>query len=162
MKDKIYPNDSPDVAAKKISKDIKQQWFTVPHTQSQSQSDGKGNGNGKDKDKKQSHYFQKYTGPNYLAESVMIGNVPYFAISNAVTGDITLKKSIPIADGSDPAQDANGDEYKPFESSAYLNEPYRFESEADFNNYVERARTETLGSLYRKVKAIWYKVHRRR
>ena len=48
-----------------------------------------------------SHYFQKYTGPDYLAESVIIGNVPYFAISNARTGDIKLEKSIPIADGGD-------------------------------------------------------------
>ena len=37
----------------------------------------------------------------------MIGNVPYFAISDARTGDIKLQKSIPIADGSDPAEDGN-------------------------------------------------------
>jgi hypothetical protein len=135
----VYPNDDPDTAAKKISKEFH---FTVPK-----------NGNGKDKDKKYSHYFQKYTGPDYLAESVIIGNTPFFAISNARTGDIKLEKSIPtLTNGGD-----DGDEYRPFEVSAYLNEPYRFESLADFNNYVERARTETLDSLYRKVKVIWSK-----
>ena len=155
MKDNVYPNDDPDTAAKKISKETKEKWFSVPA------GGGNGKDKDKDKDKKQSHYFQKYTGCYYLAESVIIGNTPFFAVSNARTGDITLKKSIPLKDGNGN-DNGNDNEYKPFEVSAYLNEPYRFESEADFKNYLERAKTETLESLYRKVKAIWIKVHRRR
>ena len=153
MPENYYPNDDPDTAAKKIANETKEKWFSVPANQ----GSAKGNGKDKDKNKKHASYFQKYTGPDYLAESVIIGNTPFFAISNATTGDISLKKSIPISDGGDPGEDGHGNEYKPFESSAYLNEPYRFESVADFNNYVERAVTETLDSLYRKVKAIWSK-----
>ena len=100
MKENIYPNDDPDTAAKKISKETKEKWFSVPANR----GDAKGNGKDKDKnkDKKNSYYFQKYTGPNYLAESVIIGNVPFFAISDAITGEITLKKSIPtLIDGND-------------------------------------------------------------
>ena len=104
MKDNVYPNDDPDTAAKKISKETKEKWFSVPA----SQGDGKGSGKDKDKnkDKKNAYYFQKYTGPNYLAESVIIGNTPFFAISDAMTGEITLKKSIPtLTDGNDVTEE---------------------------------------------------------
>ena len=66
----------------------------------------------------------------------------------AEAGNIALKRSISIDDISG---------YKPFEPSAYLNEPYRFQSEQDFKSYIDRARRETLDTLYRKVKAIWSK-----
>jgi hypothetical protein len=66
----------------------------------------------------------------------------------AEVSNITLKRSISIDDVS---------EYKPFEPSAYLNEPYRFQSEEDFKSYIDRAGRESLDTLYRKVKAIWSK-----
>jgi hypothetical protein len=130
----VYPNDDPDTAAKKIAKDFH---FTIPE-----------NGNNKDKDKKNSLYVQKHTEAGFIAEAIVVGGIPYFAIAKANSKNITLKKSIPID---------NKSEYKPFEQSAYLNEPYRFSSKKDFEQCVQGAKGETLDSLYRKLKAIWRK-----
>jgi hypothetical protein len=130
----VYPNDDPDTAAKKIAKDFH---LTILE-----------NGNGKEKDRKQSHFVQKYTEPGLIAEAVIVGGIPYFAVAKANYNGITLEESIPIDDKS---------EYKPFEPSAYLNEPYRFGSKKDFERCVQDTRGETLDSLYRKVKSIWLK-----
>ena len=96
MRENVYPNDDPDTAAKKIAKDFH---FTIPE-----------NGNSKDKEKKQPHYVQKYTKAGLIAEAVIIGGVPYFAVSRSKSHDITLEESIPVGDKS---------EYKPFERTAY-------------------------------------------
>jgi hypothetical protein len=135
MTQKVYPNDTPDEAAKKAAKEG--QWFVIPE-----------NGKGKQK----VHFIQKYSKPGLLAEAVIVGGTPYFAVSKLVSGKvkITLEDSIPIGMG-----DKN--EYKPPEESAYLNKPYRFESMREFNSYIDRAMKEDLSSLYRKVKAIWFK-----
>ena len=131
----VYPNDDPDTAAKKISKDFH---FTIPE-----------NGdNGKDKDKKKSHYVQKYSEIGLIAESVIVGGIPYFAVARADSKNVTLEESIPITDKI---------EYKPFEQTAYLSEPYKFKSRQEFESCIEKARNETLDSLYRKEKAIWLK-----
>jgi hypothetical protein len=131
---KVYPNDDPDSAAKKIHKDFH---FTIPE-----------NGNGKDKDKKQANYVQKYSESGLIAEAVIVGGIPYFAIAKADSRNVTLEESIPITDRS---------EYKPFEQSAYLSAPYRFNSKKDFETCIEMARVETLEGLYRKTKTIWLK-----
>lgn len=131
----FYPNDDPDTAAKKLAKE-NDVWFTIPKC------------NGKDNDKKHAHIVQKCTGPDFIAEAVIVGGIPYFAVARPKSGDVTLEKSIPIDDTS---------EWKPFELSAYLNEPYRFSSNKDFESYVSKARGEKLDNLYIKVKAIWSK-----
>lgn len=131
---KVYPNDGPDEAAKKIHEDFH---FTVPAT-----------GNGKDKDRKQPHFVQKYTETGLIAEAVIVGGIPYFAVAKANHNGITLEELIRVGDKS---------EYKPFEQSAYLNEPYRFNSKKDFERCVQDTRGETLDSLYRKVESIWLK-----
>ena len=74
----VYPNDDPDTAAKKIAKDFH---FTIPE-----------NGNGKDKDKKRSLYVQKYTEVRLIAEAVIVGGIPYFAIAKANSKNITLRR----------------------------------------------------------------------
>ncbi|CAN5376768.1 hypothetical protein BH18THE2_BH18THE2_25050 [soil metagenome] len=130
----VYPNDGPDEAAKKIAKDFH---FTIPE-----------NGNGKDNNKKQPHFVQKYTEAGLIAEAVIVGGIPYFTVAKANHNGITLEQSIPI-DGKS--------EYKPFESTAYLSEPYKFESKQHFGTCIEKARVETRDSLYRKVKSIWLK-----
>jgi hypothetical protein len=134
MRENVYPNDDPDTAAKKIAKDFH---FTIPEK-----------GNGKDKDKKHSLYVQKHTEAGLIAEAVIVGGVPYFAVARANSKNITLEASIPIDDKG---------EYKPFERTAYLSEPYRFESRQHFETCVEKARGETRDSLFRKVKSIWLK-----
>jgi hypothetical protein len=136
----IYPNDDPDTAAKKIAKDFH---FTVPEKKKE-----KGNGNGKNNDKKQPHYVQKYTEAGFIAEAVIVGGIPYFAVAEANSKNITLEESIPIDDKN---------EYKPFERTAYLSEPYKFESGQHFKACVEKARTETRDILYRKVKSVCLK-----
>jgi hypothetical protein len=132
----FYPNDSPEEAAKKVSKD--RPWFVVPE-----------NGKGKQKDKKV-HFVQKYSRPGLLAEAVIVGGTPYYAVSRLVSGKIKirLEDSIPMGDKS---------EYKPPEESAYFNKPYKFETMREFNSYVDKAMNEDLSSLYRKVKTIWSK-----
>jgi hypothetical protein len=108
-----------------------------------------GNGDGKGgQNKKKVYFVQKHSEPSLLAEAIIVGGVPYFAVSRLDSGEvrITLKESIPITDKS---------EYKPLEESAYLNKPYRFESEDDFKLCVKKAKGETRDSIYRKVKAIW-------
>jgi hypothetical protein len=110
-------------------------------------------GNGKQNEKKV-HFVQKYSEPGLLAEAVVVDGVPYFAISrlrlraNPRDVDIVLETSIPIDDKR---------EYKPFDVSSYLNQPYRFSSKKDFEQCIEKARRESLDSLYRKVKGIWTK-----
>jgi hypothetical protein len=130
----FYPNDDPDTAAKKISKDFH---FTIPE-----------NGNGRDKEKKRSVYVQKYTEVGLIAEAVIVRGIPYFAIAKANFKNITLEGSIQIDDKS---------EYKPFELTAYLSEPYKFESRQHFEACVEKARGETRDSIFRKVESIWLK-----
>jgi hypothetical protein len=134
MRENYYPNDDPDTAAKKIAKDFH---FTIPE-----------NGNGKDKEKKRSLYVQKYTEAGLIAEAVIVGGIPYFAIAKANSKNITLEESIQLDDKS---------EYKPFELTAYLSEPYKFESRQHFEACVEKARGETRDSIFRKVESIWLK-----
>ena len=76
-----------------------------------------------------------------IAEAVIVGGIPYFAVARANSNNITLEESIPIDDKS---------EYKPFERTAYLSEPYKFESRQHFKTCVEKARAETRDSLYQK------------
>jgi hypothetical protein len=108
------------------------------------------NGKGRQQKEKKIHYLQKHSESGLLAEAVIVGGVPYFAVSrlNSTKVTITLEESIPITDKS---------EYKPLEESAYLNKPYKFESAQEFNSYIDKAKSETLSSLYRKVKGIWSK-----
>jgi hypothetical protein len=96
----FYPNDDPDTAAKKLAKE-NDVWFTIPK--------------GKDNDKKHEHFVQKCTVSDFIAEAVIVGGIPYFAVARSKSGDVTLEKSIALDDTS---------ECKPFELSAYLNEPY--------------------------------------
>src|SRR5262245_10308404 len=111
MTQKVYPNVSQDEAAKTVSKEGL--WFVIPE-----------NGEGKQKEKKV-FYVQKHSEPGLLAEAVIVDDTPYFAVSKIVSGKVrvTLEESIPKGDKT---------EYRPFELSAYLNQPYTFSSKKDF------------------------------
>jgi hypothetical protein len=140
--DDVHMGDDADKAASKIPEDLeKAGWYVKKDVR-----------NGKDKDNKHPHYVQKYTEPGLLAEAVIVGGIPYFAVTRARAAAIpenviavTLERSIPIDDDN---------EYLPFEPSAYLSEPYRFKSKQEFNLAVGRAMQETRDSMYRKVKAV--------
>jgi hypothetical protein len=109
------------------------------------------NGNGKNKtqeNKKKIYFVQKHSESDLIAEAVIVAGIPYFAVAIAKSNEITLERSIAIDDTN---------EYRPFESRAYLTKPYIFKSKQDFESCIKMARNETLDSSYRKVKAIWSK-----
>lgn len=109
------------------------------------------NGNGKDKNQeanKKTHFVQKYSESDLIAEAIIVAGIPYFAVAKARSNEITLERSIAIDDTN---------EYRPFESRAYLNKPYIFKSKQDIESCVNKTRNETLDTSYRKVKAIWSK-----
>jgi hypothetical protein len=96
-------------------------------------------------------YIQKHSDNVLLAEAVVVDNVPYFAVSRpGANGEviITLEKSIPV-------NETIG--YKPLEKDGYLNKPYSFRSKEEFDEIIEKAKSEKLDPLYRKVKSIWKK-----
>jgi hypothetical protein len=99
-------------------------------------------------------YVQKYhDGEDLLAEAIIVGRKPYFAISAPKVGNpdevsITLQDSISIDEKT---------VLKPFDPAAYVNQPYTFKSEQEFFEFVEKTKDENLDSLYRKVKSIWRK-----
>jgi hypothetical protein len=108
-------------------------------------------GNGKDsnqENKKKARFVQKHSEADLIAEAVIVAGTPYFAVAKAGSDEITLEKSVAIDDTN---------EYRPFESAAYLTKPYIFKSKQDFESCVSKARKEDLDTLYRKVKAIWSK-----
>jgi len=115
---------------------------------------GHNNKNDVEKQKeKKSIYAQKYHDGDLLAEAILIGRKPFFAVATPEIGNqdevsITLQNSIPIDDKT---------VLKPFEIAAYVNEPYVFKSEKEFTKLVQNTKEENLDSLYRKVKSIWKK-----
>jgi hypothetical protein len=102
--------------------------------------------------KKQQYFIQKYHDSNTLAESVIVEGKPYFAVAksnnNSAEPQITLEESLTPDKPS---------ELKPYELISYINKPYIFKSRQEFDDFIEKAKNETLDSLYRKVKSIWGK-----
>ena len=116
--------------------------------------DGNGNGKGGPKqksekeEKKKFEYIQKYSNDRLLAEAVIIEGKPWFAVVSTKDGRITLEEEIPLNDSKKTVLRAP-------DLSSYINKPYSFASVSEFEDYLEKARNETLDSLYRKVKPIW-------
>lgn len=119
-------------------------------------SNGKGRGKGKDQAEQQSKekniiYLQKHysSTDRLLAEAVLIGNKPCYLISReANPSDIEIASSIEISET---------ETLRPPEVSGYNNMPYRFDSETNVKECIEKAKQERLDSLYMKNKAIWSK-----
>jgi hypothetical protein len=106
------------------------------------------------KKSKKSYYVQKHRDLESLAESIIISGKPYFAVArpkpnNSSEIQITFEESIALADETT--------EFKPYELMSYMNKPYQFRSNEEFESYLETAKKETLDSLYRIVKSIWRK-----
>ena len=100
------------------------------------------------KDKKEKGteiYIQRFTNYQYYAEAVLIDNKPKFlSVSN---GEISIVDYIP-----------NGDEIiKPLKALSYINKPYSFGSEQEVRDYIEKAKGQTLDTLYTRVKGDWKK-----
>jgi hypothetical protein len=129
-----------------MSDDVSRKLLEDWREQEELRKSGSGGGNGKNKT---AHFTQKYSRPNMIAESVIVADIPYFAVARTSENgivNITLDNSIPIG---------NKSEFRPFEVEAYLNKPYTFRSREEFDNIIEMAKHETLDSLYKKVKTIW-------
>jgi len=98
------------------------------------------------KDKKDIHFEQKYSWNGILAESVLIGNKPFFLVST--NGNITFQEQINPFEGIT---------IKPLQPISYINKPYRLDSTHKLDAFIEQAKSETLDSLYKKAKSIWSK-----
>jgi hypothetical protein len=105
-------------------------------------------------DAKTELYLQKYHENNdLLTEAIIIGGKPYFAIAAPKFGSpdessIILQESIPMNESAT---------LKPLEFISYINKPYIFKSEQEFQQFTDIAKKETLDTLYTKVKSIWKK-----
>jgi hypothetical protein len=84
---------------------------------------------------------QKYRTDDLLAEAVIIGHEPYFAV--ATNAEITLEESI--------------HDFKPPSATSYMNRAYAFKSKEEFDDLVEKTKHETIDTLYDKVKEQWQK-----
>jgi hypothetical protein len=105
-------------------------------------------GRGKDESKNskgpKETYMQRFTNYQYYAEAVLINDKPKFLLVNNA-GEISMVDYIP-----------NGDEIiKPLKALSYINKPYIFTSDEEVKEYIEKAKNETLDSLYGKVKSTW-------
>ena len=98
----------------------------------------------KKEDKKPIIYVQRLSEGEHLAEAIIVGGIPAFIVRNKdaiyTTDEIDLEDKM----------------VKPFSALAYLNKPYSFKI-GEVEQVIERAKTETLDTLYRIVKSIWKK-----
>jgi hypothetical protein len=129
MKDKAYPNDGPDKAAAKAHKDS-----------------SKGSKNKKETDEKLLPVYPtyKYSRP-FLHEAVILGGLPYF-ISYAPIFD----KILPFKDIKEPPSRT----LRPPNREEYPYTPYEFANAEELEEYLKRAKVETIDSLYQKAKSI--------
>jgi hypothetical protein len=107
----------------------------------------------KENNNKKTTYIQKHHDGDLLAEAIIIGRKPYFAVAAPKVGNpeqvsITLQDSIQVDETT---------VLRPLELISYINKPYIFKSEQEFFELVENTWNKNLDSLYRKVKSIWKK-----
>jgi hypothetical protein len=109
----------------------------------------------KSEDSKKEITVQRYTMVDgSIAEAVIVGTKPKFAIPIPKVGFPDQISSILLYDSIDV------DEYtiiKPPSLMAYINRPYIFKSEEQFEEFAENIKTKDLDALYKKVKSIWRK-----
>jgi hypothetical protein len=105
----------------------------------------RGNGESRNSKKIKETYLQRFTNEQYYAEAVLINKEPKWLVVN--DGQVSIADYIP-----------NGDEIiKPLKELSYINKPYSFGSDSEVNDYIDKAKNETLDTLYSKVKQIWKK-----
>jgi hypothetical protein len=119
-----YPNDNPDEAAKKLSK-------------------GSGVVEKKNGDKTPTYSTYKYSRP-FLHEAIILGGIPKF-ISYGSRED----RKLTFDDIKEP-----GRVLVPPRREDYPYTPYEFKDEQELQEYLRRAKAETIDTLYQKAKAI--------
>jgi hypothetical protein len=103
---------------------------------------------GKIEDDRKESYVQKFSSETTLAEAILIAGHPAFIISHKTSpSKLSILSSIELEDRI----------IKPLESESYINRPYAFDSREQLDAYIERAKRETIDSLFLKCVAIWQK-----
>jgi hypothetical protein len=98
-----------------------------------------------------SEYIQKLSNEKALAEAILIGNKPCFAVvdfSDLGTGTGT---TIGIMDSLAYSQDTR---LKP---ELLSNRPYLFKNREEFDSYIQKAENERLDSLFDRTLSLWKK-----
>jgi hypothetical protein len=92
-------------------------------------------------------YIQKLSNEKALAEAILIGNKPCFAVVDFSSPDITIgiMDSLAYSEGTRLVPELLN------------NRPYSFRNREEFDSYVRRAKNETLDSLFDKTLSIWKK-----
>ena len=92
-------------------------------------------------------YVQRFSNDQYYAEAALIDNTPKFLLIDSKAAE----SSIEIVDKISSIDET----IRPLKALSYINKPYTFNSNEDVKSFIEKAKNETLDSLYRKVKSIW-------
>jgi hypothetical protein len=100
-----------------------------------------------EEDKLPETYIQKYSDVTIIAESVLIGNIPYFLVCEKGIERIEIVEQIDLGDKI----------LKPYEPTFYINRAYTFNSKEQVIEYFENAKKESFDTLYRIVKSNWRK-----
>jgi hypothetical protein len=108
------------------------------------ESVGQTNGTNENTEKLREIWVQKHTNGS-LAEAVIVNGLPFFLKVKDYRAELVERIETPTASLLPP------------DKAAYLNKGYEFTSLADIQDYVNRARDESLDSLYGRVKGIFAK-----
>lgn len=101
--------------------------------------------NNTEKIDKKDFQIYKYNNNIPLSEAILINNLPYFL--QAIDGKVEIKEKIELDDFI----------LVPPNKINYLSKDYSFSSVEEISSYYDRAKNESLDSLYRKVKSVWKK-----
>lgn len=134
--------------------------------QRQQQKDSKPKKNNHNKQQslaeKKEIFVQRYTRDNSIAEAVIIGDKPRFAMTVPKLGKIERPNEVSITLVDEIQIEKDNVLIKPLRLQSYINKPYtfdsKFNSKEEFDKAVEKIRNKvSLDSLYRSAKSIWRK-----
>ncbi|MGC1132915.1 MAG: DUF4326 domain-containing protein [Nitrososphaeraceae archaeon] len=92
-------------------------------------------------------YIQKLSNEKALAEAILIGNKPCFAVVDFSDSNPTIGIMESLSYGEDTR----------LIPELLNNRPYSFKNREEFDSYIERAKKETPDSLFDKTLAMWRK-----
>jgi hypothetical protein len=135
---KVYPNDDPDTAAKRIHEDWKKEgWFSIPKNKAKDKPKEKEERKGV-KEITLTTYKYSRRGKGELYESVMLGGIPTFLRYDEKNDKLVPHQQI-------------DEEYRmlrPPRLEEYPYTPYEFSSIEELDEYLEYAKKQSIDSLY--------------
>jgi|GEM_PF-960615 len=137
---KVYPNDDPDTAAKKIHEDWKNAgWYSIPKSKTKEERDGK------PKPKPNEHIAYKYSKDIPHAEEIQLGNQNVFL--QIIDGEPKISTEIDLSEQKNVV-------IKPHQRSEITPAlPYVFQD--DIRYIIKQAKKETIHSILSKSKSLW-------